>query len=122
MGPALWVSLWLGEGRPEQPALRCGDVTWTFARLLDEIRRTEAAFRAHGVGPGDLVTILSLNTPETVAAVYAADRIGAVADFVDMKTSPADVAGALTRSGSRVVLVLEPVFAKIHRNRGEAPP
>ena len=121
MGPALWVSLWLGEGRPEQPALRCGDVTWTFARLLDEIRRTEAAFRAHGVGPGDLVTILSLNTPETVAALYAADRVGAVADFVDMKTSPADVAGALTRSGSRVVLVLEPAFAKIYRNRGEAP-
>ena len=67
MGPSLWASLWNGQGR--RPALRCGPVTWTFDRLFAEIRGAEAALRARGVGPGDLATILSLNTPETVAAV-----------------------------------------------------
>jgi len=121
MGPALWSSLWNGQGAPDRPALRCGQVTWTFARLFDEIRRTEAALRACGVSPGDLVTILSLNTPETVAAVYAADRIGAAANFVDMKLSPAEAEGYLTRSRSKVVLVLELAFPKVYRNRGQAP-
>ena len=121
MGPSLWASLWQGAGAPEQTALRCGDVTWTFARLFDEIRRAEAGFRARGIGPGDLVTILSLNTPETVAAVYAADRIGAVANFVDMKLSPGEVEDYLAQSGSRVVLVLEVAFSKVYRNRGKAP-
>ena len=121
MHASLWASLWNGQGTPDRPALLCGDVTWSFARLFAEIRRTEAALRARGVGPGDLVTILSLNTPETVAAVYAADRIGAVADFVDMKLSPAEVEHYLTRSGARVVLVLELAFAKVYANRGKAP-
>ena len=121
MNPPLWASLWNGQGAPDRPALRCGDLTWTYDRLFLEIGRTEAALRAHGVGPGDLVTILSLNTPETVAAVYAADRIGAVANFVDMKLSPAEAEGYLTRSGSKVVLVLELAFSKVYRNRGQAP-
>ena len=121
MGVPLWESLWTGPGEPSRPALCCGDLTWTFERLLLEIRRTEAALRLRGVRPGDLVTILSLNTPETVAAVYAIDRIGAAADFVDMKLSPAEVEGYLTRSGSRVVFVLEPAFPKVYRNRGQAP-
>lgn len=119
MGPSLWASLWNGQGR--RPALRCGPVTWTFDRLFAEIRGAEAALRARGVGPGDLVTILSLNTPETVAAVYAADRIGAVSNLVDMKLSPREAEGYLTRSGSRVVLALELAFPKIYRNRGQAP-
>ena len=121
MNPPLWASLWSGQGEPDRPALRCGDLTWTYDRLFLEIRRTEAALRANGVGPGDLVTILSLNTPETVAAIYAADRIGAVANFVDMKLSPAEVESYLTRSGSKVVMVLELAFSKVHRNRGKAP-
>ena len=121
MGPALWASLWNGQGTPAQPALRCGEITWTFARLFDEIRRAEAALRARGVGPGDLVTILSLNTPEAVAAVYAADRVGAAANLVDMKLSPRETEGYLTRSDSKVVLVLELAFAKVYQNRGQAP-
>ena len=121
MGPPLWASLQNGQGAPDRPALRCGDVSWSFARLSAEIRGVEAALRARGVGPGDLVTILSLNTPETVAAVYAADRIGAAANFVDMKLSPREVEGYLTRSGSRVVLALELAFSKVYQNRGQAP-
>ena len=63
-----------------------------------------------GVKAGELVTILSLNTPESVIAFYAIDRIGAVANWVDMKLGPTEVEGYLTQSASRVVLVLELAF------------
>ncbi len=86
-----------------------------------EILRAEAGLRALGVQSGDLVTILSLNTPEAVIAFYAIDRIGAVANWVDMKLSPAEVEFYLTRAKSKVVLVLELIFQKVYANRGHAP-
>ena len=121
MGPSLYSALWRGKGETGRPALRCGDRSLTFGELFEEILRAEAGLRALGVGPGDLVTIFSLNTPETVAAVYAADRIGAAANFVDLKAGPEEIAPYLRLAGSRVVLVLEAAFSKVYRSRGDAP-
>ncbi|MFR6377469.1 MAG: AMP-binding protein [Oscillospiraceae bacterium] len=71
--------------------------------------------------PGDLVTLITLNTPEAVIAFYAIDRIGAVANWVDTKLSPTEVEEYLIRAQSKVVLVLELAFAKVYQNRGQAP-
>ena len=81
------------------PAVRGPSLT--FAAFFREILRAEAGLRALGVQSGDLVTILSLNTPEAVIAFYAIDRIGAVANWVDMKLSPAEVEFYLTRAKSK---------------------
>ena len=114
MGPAIHQDLWQGkEGLEEAVAIRCGNQSLSFGTFFQEILRAEAGLRARGVGPGDLVTILSLNTPEAVIAFYATDRIGAVANWVDMKLSPAEVEDYLIRSGSRVVLALELAFRKV---------
>ena len=122
MGRAPFEDLWRAvETAPDRPALRCGDRSWTFADFRAEILRAEAGLRRRGVRAGDLVTILSLNTPETIAAFYAVDRIGAVANWVDMKLSPAEVEGYLVRARSKVVLVLELAFAKVYGARGQAP-
>lgn len=122
MGPAIHQDLWQGkEGLEEAVAIRCGNQSLSFGTFFQEILRAEAGLRARGVGPGDLVTILSLNTPEAVIAFYATDRIGAVANWVDMKLSPAEVEDYLIRSGSRVVLALELAFRKVYENRGQAP-
>lgn len=122
MGGAIYQDLWRGkEELKEAVAIRCGSRAMTFGALFQEILRAEAGLRARGVGPGDLVTILSLNTPEAVAAFYAIDRIGAVANWVDMKLSPAEVEGYLIQSQSKVVLALELAFRKVYENRGKAP-
>lgn len=122
MGRAPFEDLWrAAEAAPDRIALRCGERAMTFAALRTEILRAEAGLRQRGVRAGDLVTILSLNTPETIAAFYAVDRIGAVANWVDMKLSPAEVEGYLVRARSKVVLVLELAFAKVYGSRGRAP-
>lgn len=118
----IFADLWQGkEAIQDQPALLCGDHTWSFRQFFDQILRAEAGLRALGVRAGELVTILSMNTPETIAAFYAVDRIGAVANWVDMKLSPKEVEGYLTQADSRVVLALEVAFAKVYQNRGQAP-
>ena len=121
MKHSMYQDLWQGkEALLAQPALRCGDTTLSFDDFFASILQAEAGLRAMGVQPGELVTILSLNTPESVIAFYAIDRIGAVANWVDMKLSPTEVEGYLTQSASRVVLVLELAFEKVYQNRGSA--
>lgn len=122
MKHSMYQDLWQGkEALLAQSALRCGDVSLSFGTFFDAIRQAEAGLRSMGVKAGELVTILSLNTPESVIAFYAIDRIGAVANWVDMKLGPTEVEGYLTQSASRVVLVLELAFEKVYQNRGDAP-
>ena len=122
MKKAIWQDLWQGmQGREQTIALRCGDQAVTVQDFFQEILRAEAGLRRLGVGPGDLVTLITLSTPESVAAFYAIDRIGAVANWVDLKLSAAEVAPYLEQAGSKVVLVLEIAFAKVYENRGETP-
>lgn len=118
----IYADLWTGNpGGGENAALRCGDCVLSFSMLFQEIRRAEAGLRALQVQPGELVTVISLGTPEAVAALYAIDRIGAVSNWVDMKLNPSEVETYLAQAGSRVVLVLELAFAKVYENRRSAP-
>lgn len=118
----MYRDLWRGkEERSEQCALRCGIQSLSYGDLFHSILQAEAGLRALGVQPGELVTLLVMNTPEAVAAFYAIDRIGAVANFVDMKLAPAEVEGYLCHAASRVVLVVELAFEKVYRNRGASP-
>lgn len=122
MTHAIFEDLWRGkEGKLDQSALLCGDHTWTFDEFFETILRAEAGLRTLGVRPGEFVTLLSMNTPETIAVFYAIDRVGAVANWVDMKLSPAEVEGYLTRANTRVVLALEVAFRKVYENRGDSP-
>ena len=122
MAHAIFEDLWRGkEDCLDRPALRCGEYALTFGQFFGMILRAEAGLRALGVRPGEFVTLLSMNTPETIAAFYAIDRIGAVANWVDMKLSPSEVEGYFTRARTRVVLALEVAFRKVYENRGSSP-
>lgn len=77
MGPAIHQDLWQGkEGLEEAVAIRCGNQSLSFGTFFQEILRAEAGLRARGVGPGDLVTILSLNTPEAVPPFMPPTALG----------------------------------------------
>lgn len=122
MTHAIFEDLWRGkEDCLDRPAIRCGAHALTFGQFFELIRRAEAGLRALGVQPGEFVTLLSMNTPETLAAFYAIDRIGGVANWVDMKLSPSEVEGYFTRAKTRVVLALEVAFQKVYENRGGSP-
>jgi fatty-acyl-CoA synthase len=62
---------------PEAAALVAGGRVWTFADLAREVDATVARLRADGVGAGDSVGWLGLNTPAMLAALFACEAIGA---------------------------------------------
>ena len=75
----IFADLWEGKDTlQDRPALLCGDYTWTFRQFFDQILRAEAGLRALGVRAGELVTILSMNTPETIAAFYPPAKPGQI--------------------------------------------
>ena len=63
---------------PERAALVHGDVTLTYAGLADRANRLANALAAQGVGPGDRVAVMDVNTPVHFEAYFAAARLDAV--------------------------------------------
>jgi propionyl-CoA synthetase len=76
------------EGRGNQPALIYDSplagalASFTFAELRDAAARCAGALRALGVGKGDRVIVYMPMVPETVVAMLACARIGAIHSVV----------------------------------------
>src|SRR5690606_24405459 len=66
------------SGSPERPALTYQDVTWTYAQLRDAVARAAGGLRALGVRRGDRILIQMEKRLETVVALLATARVGAV--------------------------------------------
>ena len=66
----------------ERPALRHKDFgiwqTWTWARLLEEVRAYAVGLHRLGVRRGDAIAILGGNRPRIYASVMAAQTLGAI--------------------------------------------
>ena len=63
---------------PERAALVHDGVTLTYAGLADRANRLANVLAAHGVGPGDRVAVMDVNTPVHFEAYFAAARLDAV--------------------------------------------
>ena len=79
----------------------------TYGKLFEEIQKTACAFAAIGVGEGDTVVLCTVNMPETVYALYALNRLGAIANLVDPRTSEDGLRCYFNESAARVVLTVD---------------
>ena len=66
----------------DRPALRHKDLgiwqTWSWARLLDEVRAYAVGLNRLGVRRGDAIAIVGANRPKIYASVMAAQTLGAI--------------------------------------------
>ena len=64
---------------PDKPALRCHEQVWSYAFLAARIAALARAMKSQlGVRRGDRVAVLSLNSPDYLALLYACARLGAM--------------------------------------------
>ena len=82
----------------------------SFADLFVNIKKTAAAFRAIGVKKGDIVTVVSVMTPEVIYAFYAADMIGATLNLVDPRYSAEGIHEYIEEVDSRLLICLNVVY------------
>jgi fatty-acyl-CoA synthase len=74
---ASWVEQH-ADRTPDKVAIRFGARDWSYAALAQEIRRLSSALAASGVGRGGCVALLDLNSPQTIALLFACARLGAM--------------------------------------------
>jgi len=63
---------------PDRTAMICGGTSRTFAEMQERVNRLANALQAMGVGKGDKVSVMALNSMEYVEVYYAGAKLGAV--------------------------------------------
>lgn len=95
------------KSRLDHTAIRYYGNNISYGELFKNIRILANAFSAHGIGEGDIVTLLSLNTPETTYAIYALNYLGAIANLVVANTTANELLANLKETKSKLFLCLD---------------
>lgn len=85
----------------------------SYEQLFNNIKKTAAMLHSQGVRSGDIVTVMSVNTPETIYTIYALNYIGATANMVYMTLSEAEIIDAVNSTNSKLFIVLDVVLNRI---------
>lgn len=101
------------EDRMDKPALHYYGKDITFRELAKRVEETAKAFTAAGVKAGDIVSFLSVQIPETIAAVYALNRLGAAANTIDPRMDVASIERMVKNSGSKILVTIDIAFPKV---------
>lgn len=78
----------------------------TYRHVFDQIDMLADKFAAKGVKEGDIVTVLSLNTPETIYMFYALNKIGAVACMEYVTQTKESLKKSLDAIKPKMVIIL----------------
>ncbi len=90
---------------PGREAVVDGDSRFTYAEFGARCDRWSSALQALGVGQGDRVATIALNTHEHLEQYYAVPQIGAVVVPLNYRLAAEDFVYLITHSGSKVVCV-----------------
>ena len=85
---------------------------FTYADLMVNVKKTAAAFRGLGVKKGDIITVVSVMTPEVIYAFYAADLIGATLNLVDPRYSVEGIREYIEEVDSHLLICLNVVYER----------
>ena len=122
--PALWlpeypacsVYTWLERSASHHPAsvaLEFEGRRYTYAQLMDHIDAAAKALIALGVHKGQCISIVMPNTPQAVFLLYAANRIGAIANMIHPLLSADEIQRFVEATASTAVLTLDVIYPKL---------
>ena len=91
----------------------------TYGELFQKIDATAAAFVALGVTPGEIVTIALPSVPEALYAVYALNKIGAVANMIHPLAGEDEIIHYLNEVESKAAILFDGTYKLIGKRVGE---
>ncbi len=101
--------------RGPRPAIETEDRAWSYEALDDLAWRFARFFLARGLEPGDRASFVMGNDPALVAAYFGAMRARVIANPVNNRLTPEEIAYILDHAGSRCVVVAEEYRPVIER-------
>lgn len=84
----------------------------TYKTLFNKVVKAANAFNNMGIKKGDIVTIMSMHTPETLIAIYALNYIGATANMIYMTLAENEIVNYINNTNSKAFLVLDIAIEK----------
>ena len=86
---------------------------FTYGEMFRNIEKAAKAFSALGIKKGDIVIICTVNIPEMVYALYALNRLGAIANMVDPRTNIDGIHEYILESNARFALTIDLAYYTI---------
>lgn len=105
--------------RLDDVALHYYGTNITFRKFFADIEACASAFAALGVKEGDVVSFLSVSIPETVTAIYAANKLGATVNALDPRMDVDNLRRMIQEAESSVLVALDITFPKILRMKDD---
>lgn len=103
----------LNKDRLNEPAIHYYGADISYNELIRRVDEIAAAFSALGVKEGDIVSFLSVGIPETIASVYALNKLGAAANTIDPRMDVGSIQRMIKGSGSKILVVIDIAFPKV---------
>lgn len=91
----------------DDPAIYYFGKKYTYREMFNQIDSVAAAFSNIGVKKGDVVALLLPNTPESIFCIYGLNKIGAIADMVDLRVKGDDLLRYLNESCAKVAVICD---------------
>ena len=101
------------KDHPDEIALVYFEKKITYRKLFEGIDRTASSLAAIGIKQGDVITICSLTTPETVYCIYAAAKLGAICNIIEPRVNAESIVDRINSTDSKVLIILDLFFNKI---------
>jgi long-chain acyl-CoA synthetase len=94
---------------------------FTYAQLDLAVNRTASMLAAHGIGKGDVVSLLMPNSAEYILAYFACWKLGGVAGPVNSLLKEHETVFVMKNSEAKAILVHSEFLDRIEAIRGELP-
>jgi acyl-CoA synthetase (AMP-forming)/AMP-acid ligase II len=101
---------WLGvlehhaRRTPDRALAVCGDEIVTYHGMADRAAALAAGLATRGIGAGDVVGLLSYNSIEFLATIFAANHVGAIAMPINWRLAVAELQFILEHSEARALV------------------
>ncbi|MEO7521753.1 MAG: 4-coumarate--CoA ligase family protein [Gemmatimonas sp.] len=98
----------------DKTALLCGATgqRYTYGELATAIRRTQAGLQARGIGKGNVVGIVSPNTPDFAVAFFALCAVGAIPSTVNPIATAEEIGAQFADSEAIAVITIPALLEK----------
>jgi len=92
---------------PERSAMVCGERSRAYAEMQERVNRLANALQAMGIGKGDKVSVMALNSMEYVEIYYAGAKLGAVFVPLNYRAKQDELSYMCNNSETKVLFVGE---------------
>jgi len=89
---------------PDKAMTVFGGETITYGEMVERVVALAGGLRDGGVGPGQVVGLLSYNCPEFLETIFAANFLGAIAMPINWRLAPPEVRYILEHSEARALV------------------